>query len=276
MKVSITIRGILICGLCLFSLSHGNACDMMGVSFSTEVELSHLFSKFREISERKDADGWGVAFYGDASGTVFKEPVRASESDLAEFLITNKLLKSKILIGHLRAASIGEPSPRNTHPWTRELNGREYVFAHVGGADKRLWETVKLGRFQPIGENCAEYIFCHLLAKVEEHRIETWDKESFTRLHQVLVAVNEVQTMSQLFSDGTYLFAYSSQKGTWLSYIKREMMPAKAGAEPAVGVVVARNGHNLVEPGEQWTRIQPGQLVVFKDGELVFASKLDR
>ena len=281
--MNLTIRAILICGFCLLCHSYVSACDMVGVSFNKEVEFSELFSRFRTISERRDPDGWGVAFYGDASATVFKEPTRAADSTLAEFLIANRLLRSKILIGHLRAASIGRPSPRNTHPWTRDLNGKEYALAHVGGADKRLWQTVKLGRFKPIGENCAEYILCHILAKIEEHRIETWNKESFTRLHQVLAAVNEVQTTSHLLSDGTHLFAYSSKNGTWLSYVKREMTPTKAGPghettkpEPAVGVVVARNGHNLAEPGEQWTLIQPGQLVVFKDGELVYASELKR
>jgi len=282
MKRNVTIRGILFCAFCVPCLSHVSACDMMGVSFNKEVELGDLFSKFREISQEKDPDGWGVAFYGDASATVFKEPIRASKSALAEFLISHDVLTSRILIAHLRWGSIGRPSPRNTHPWTRELNGKEYALAHVGGADKRLWETVRLGRFKPVGENCAEFLFCHVLAKIEEGRLDAWNEESFARLHQVLVAVNEVQTTSHLLSDGTYLFAYSSKKGTWLSYVTREMAPAKAGPEqertgpePAVGVVVARNGHNLAEPGEPWTKIQPGQLVVFKDGEIVFASKPD-
>ena len=69
---------------------------MMGVSFNKEVDLNDLFSRFRTISEKRDADGWGVAFYGDVSATVFKEPVRAAKSALAGFLITNKSLKSKI------------------------------------------------------------------------------------------------------------------------------------------------------------------------------------
>ena len=283
MKRNAASQGMLILGFFLLLVSHGNACDMMGVSFDKEVDLNSLFSRFRTISEKRDVDGWGVAFYGDASATVFKEPIRAAQSALAEFLITNENLKSKILIAHLRAASIGQPSPRNTHPWTRELNGKNYAFAHVGGADKRLWKTVKLGRFKPFGENCAEYLFCHILAKIEEYGIETWDEKSFTQLHQVLADANAVQTTSHLLSDGTYLFAYSSKKGTWLSYVKREMPITKAEAgdkttksESAVGIVVARNGHNLTEPGEKWTKIEPGQLVVFKNGEVVYASQIGR
>ena len=253
------------------------------MSSNKEVDLSDLFTRFRTISEKKDPDGWGVAFFGDASATVFKEPIPAAKSALAQLLIANKSLKSKILIAHLRDASIGQPSPRNTHPWTRELDGKEYAFAHVGGADKRLWRTVKLGRLKPVGENCAEFLFCHILAKIQELPIEIWNEDSFAKLHQVLTAVNEVQTTSHLMSEGTYLFAYSSKKGTWLSYVTRSMPPMKVEPgsettrpEQAVGIVVARNGHNLAKPGEQWTKILPGQLVVFKDGKVVYASKVER
>ena len=85
MKGNITIRGILICGLCLLFLGHASACDLMGVSFNKAVDLNNLFSRFRTISEKRDPDGWGVAFYADASATIFKEPTRAAESALAEY-----------------------------------------------------------------------------------------------------------------------------------------------------------------------------------------------
>ncbi len=256
------------------------ACDLMGVCFDKEVELGELFSRFRRISERRDPDGWGVALYGDASATVFKQPISAADSQLAETLVSGGMLKSKILITHLRAASIGRPSPRNTHPWVRELGGREYAFAHVGGADRRLWKTIKLGRFQPLGENCAEYMFCHILAQIEEQELDAWNRESFERLHQVLAALNRVQTTSHLLSDGIHLFAYSNRgSGSWLSYVEREMAAVEAksgeatGKAPAVGVIVARNGHNLAERGESWTRIPPGQLIVFENGKIVYASE---
>jgi glutamine amidotransferase len=248
----------------------------MGYSFNKEVNAHELMARFRELSKR-NRDGWGIGFYTDASPTVFKEPIPIGQSALAETLIANRLTKSKLFILHLRAASIGEPSQRNTHPWVRELNGTEYTMAHVGGADKRLWKKVELGRFKPVGENCAEYMFCHIVGEIEKRGVVTWDREAFDWYHQVLKAVNEVQTTSHLVSDGTHLFAYSSQRGTWLSYARREMpAAAESAAEPAVGVVVARNGHNLAEPGEEWTKIEPGHLVVFKDGNVVYSSEATR
>lgn len=250
-----------------------SACDLMGYSFNREVEAHELFDRFRELSPR-NRDGWGVGFYTDASPTVLKEPIPVAESRLAEALIANRMIRSKVFILHLRAASIGKPSQRNTHPWVREVGGAEYTLAHVGGADRRLWQKVELGRFQPVGENCAEYMFCHIVGEIERHGITAWDREAFDRLHRVVQAVNDVQTTSHLLSDGTHLFAYSSTRSSWLAYARREMPPAdgESGAEPAVGFVVARNGHNLADPGEPWTKIPPGHLVVFKEGEVVYRS----
>ncbi|MFW5693203.1 MAG: class II glutamine amidotransferase [Thermoguttaceae bacterium] len=250
-----------------------HACDMMGYSFNKEVEAHQVFDRFRELSPR-NRDGWGVGFYTDASPTVFKEPIPVAESRLADTLIANRTIRSKLFILHLRAASIGKPSHRNTHPWVREVGGTEYTLAHVGGADKRLWQKVELGRFQPVGENCAEYMFCHIVGEIEKLGITAWGREAFDRLHRIAQTVNEVQTTSHLLSEGTHLFAYSSTRSSWLAYARREMPPAGAAAdaEPAVGFVVARNGHNLAQPGEPWTKISPGHLVVFKDGEVVYRS----
>ncbi len=254
------------------------ACDLMGLSFDREVQSDRLFEQFRRISQKRDADGWGVGFYTDRSVTVFKQPVPAARSKLAQCLIDRKLLRSKILIAHLRAASVGKPSHRNTHPWTRELGGVEYVMAHVGGADKRVWRCVKLDRFKPSGENCAEHMFCHILGAIDRRGVGSWDTEAFAWLHQTIARLNEVQTTSLLLSDGTHLFAYSSTRTSWLSYVRREMPAADGDGEgdasrTAVGIIVARNGHNLAKPGEQWTKIPRGNLAVFKDGRLIYQSK---
>ena len=268
--VVLLIASLFLLGSYDCSMMSADACDLMGFSFNKKIDAHDLLAQFRELSKR-NRDGWGVGFYTDASSTVVKEPIPVGTSSLAETLVGKHLVKTKLLMLHLRAASIGEPSYRNTHPWVRELDGTEYTLAHVGGADKRLWKEVELGRFKPIGENCAEYMFCHIVGEIETRGITTWDREAFEWYHRVLKAVNEVQTTSHLLSDGTYLFAYSSSRGTWLSYVQREM-PSVEGDEPALGVVIARNGHNLAKPGEKWTKIEPGHLVVFKDGEVVYSS----
>jgi len=273
-----TVRIIWILTACLTPGSEASACDLMGASFDREVQLDPLFEQFRRISEKRDFDGWGVAFYTDRSATVFKAPIPAAQSELAQCLIDKRLLKTKLVIAHLRAASVGKPSHRNTHPWTRELGGVEYAMAHVGGADRRLWSYVKLDRFKPNGENCAEHMFCHILGEIDRRGIDSWDTKAFEWLRQTITKLNEVQTTSLLLSDGTHLFAYSSTRTSWVSYVQREMPAANRagdgrGSDKAVGIVVARDGHNLAKPGEQWTKIPGGCLAGFKDGRLIYQSQ---
>ncbi len=262
--------------VCLACCGVAHACDLMGISFDREVQSAAPFEKFRTISEKRDLDGWGVAFYTDDSVTIFKQPIPAAKSKLAQCLIDARLLRSKVFIAHLRAASVGKPSHRNTHPWKRELNGVEYALAHVGGADKRIWSYATFGRFRPIGENCAEYLFCHVLSAIDRRGVTSWDREAFVWLHKTLAALNEVQTTSHLMSDGTHLFAYSSTRTSWLAYVQRKLPAAGRDGQAATGIIVARNGHNLAKPGETWTKIPRGHLAVFKEGRLIFLSQRDR
>jgi glutamine amidotransferase len=278
MKMHRTIVLLAVFGLCLFIGTAASACDLMGLSFDRDVQSHELFKLFRQISEKRDPDGWGVACYPDSSVAIFKEPIPAARSALAQCLIDEQLLGSKIFIAHLRAASVGKPSHRNTHPWRRELNGVQYCLAHVGGADKRLWPYVKFGKFKPTGENCAEHMFCHILSEIDRRGIDKWDAEAFSWLHELQANLNKIQTTSHLLSDGTHLFAYSSTRTSYLSYVKRKMPVADASGDSdspvmSTGVIVAREGHNLARPGEQWTKIPRGHLAVFKDGRLIFQSQ---
>ena len=78
-------------------------------------------------------DGWGVAFYPDGvSACLIKEPRPSTSSLMARFLKSADLIRSKIVISHVRTASKGSVTYCNTHPFVRELFGREWVFAHNG------------------------------------------------------------------------------------------------------------------------------------------------
>ena len=74
-----------------------------------------------------------------------------------------------MFIGHIGKANppnIGRASA-NTHPFSRELSGRSWVFAHNGklpGLKENSGFT--LGRFQPIGETDSEHAFCYLLDQI--------------------------------------------------------------------------------------------------------------
>ena len=100
------------------------------------------------------------------------------KSRLLATLLENVELRSEIFIAHVRRAStirLTPPSYMNTHPFWRELKGRAYVLAHNGSLKpsatvSEFKRALPLGRFKPIGGTGSEYLFCHLLSLIEDHR----------------------------------------------------------------------------------------------------------
>ena len=64
---------------------------------------------------------------------------------------------------HLLAFAVkqGTVSLANTHPFVRELWGRNFVFAHNGTV--KAAKKHPLGRFHPIGETDSEHAFCVIM-----------------------------------------------------------------------------------------------------------------
>jgi glutamine amidotransferase len=65
------------------------------MSFNLPVNPRISFRGFRRRGEY-NRDGWGLTFYPDESAQIFKEPLKAGESALSEFLKNYTEIKSKM------------------------------------------------------------------------------------------------------------------------------------------------------------------------------------
>jgi predicted glutamine amidotransferase len=279
MKVQAFLRVALIGSLCLVLQGRARACELLGVSFDRAVPIGQLFLALR-CHGANNPDGWGLASYPDKSAVLFKEPANAATSKLAEFLASQPILTSSLLIAHIRKASVGGPSYENTHPFVRELDGKEYALAH-NGTLKNYRDKLALSRLKPLGQNDCEFLLCYLLGRIEQQGIAQWQPESFAWLRRELQTVNDTGLLNCIFTDGTYLFSYHDKSGfNSLHYLRRhapygtvsfpdlhEKIDLSAVyPESAVGVVVATKP--LTD--EAWVRFAPGQLLVFRNGVQVF------
>jgi glutamine amidotransferase len=197
-------------------------CQLLGLCFNQEVSPSLSFRGFIHRGDY-NRDGWGLAYYPDQSALVIKEPLQSNKSLLANFFRDYGIIKSKIIISHVRAASIGNISYMNTHPFHRELGGKEFVFAHNG----TLFDYTNLdtGRFKPIGDTDSEHVFCYLLNKIQKENINiyNWNQESFNYIYEILKEINQYGYFNCLFSDGEYLFAYHDKNNyNGLYYLERK------------------------------------------------------
>jgi glutamine amidotransferase len=77
------------------------------------------------------SDGWGVAFYQDSGLRQFQDVEPASTSHLAKFL-SQYPIRTLNMMGHIRYATVGQVDSSNVHPFSREMWGIQWCFAHNG------------------------------------------------------------------------------------------------------------------------------------------------
>ncbi len=193
-------------------------CELLGMNSERVTDVNHSLALLRprggEIGPH--ADGWGVAFYEGRAARVFKEPVPAADSRCLAF-ITEYDFQSTVVIGHIRKANPPEVgrSSANTHPFSRELHGRSWVFAHNGKLPSIVDDPrFALGRFRPIGETDSEHAFCFLLERVARSSdgcpLEAADLVSV--LGAPVAALSELGELNLLMSDGLSLLAFANTR----------------------------------------------------------------
>ncbi|MCX7787271.1 MAG: class II glutamine amidotransferase, partial [Spirochaetes bacterium] len=255
-------------------------CELLGMAFHEPVKPTLSFRGFRHRGE-KNPHGWGLAYYPDEAAQVIKEPIKASESQLSEFVKNYPKIKSKIIVGHVRSSSGTSITYKNTHPFQRELNGKDYVFAHNGTLhDYRELET---GRFKPIGETDSEYVFCHILDSMERKTIIHWTDDTFNWFHKQLEEVNDYGNFNCIISDGEYLFCYHDKQGyNGLCFVQRvapfhtvrlldedfNINLEEEKEQSQKGFIIATR--RLTD--ERWESFHRGELIVFKNGDIVYSS----
>ena len=249
------------------------------MSFNLAIQPNISFIGF---SKRAivNPDGWGIAYYPDKAVSIFKEPVKAGNSSLSKFIIENSsLIKSKIIIGHVRKASIGTISYKNTHPFTRELNGRDYTFAHNGTIF--YFKKLELSVFRPIGNTDSEHLFCHLLHLIKNRSIIKWENEDFRWLQKKLNNINKKGRLNCVFSDGRHLFCYKDQNTEKsLCYIQRKSPFKRLSLKDEDWDIDLSEINDPSQEGyiisskkltnENWKEINGGDLLVFKNGRFLF------
>jgi len=256
-------------------------CQLLGLNCATPTDASFSFTGFCQRGGGTDhhADGWGIAFFEGRGLRLFVDHQSAANSPMAEFL-QKYPLKSKNIIAHVRKATIGEVALENAHPFSRELWGRHWVFAHNG--DLKDYFPHLHSRFQPIGSTDSERAFCWLMQELSKSHATLPSIEELTiTLRELAPHVRHFGTFNFLLSNGDALWAHCS---TQLHWLVRQHPFAQATLMDQDWTV---NFAELNQPGdraavivttpltsnERWTAFQPNELKVFVDGLPVAAAE---
>ncbi|MNZ53398.1 Gamma-glutamyl-hercynylcysteine sulfoxide hydrolase [compost metagenome] len=186
-------------------------------------------------------------------------------------------IKSCSVIAHIRQANRGEVALENTHPFTRELWGRNWTYAHNGQLTG--YKTLVTGNFRPVGETDSEKAFCWLLHKLAERypRTPTNMTAVFKYIGSLACELREKGVFNMLLSDGRYVMAFCSTNLFWITRrapfgvakLLDQDVEIDFQTETTPNDVVTVIATQPLTGNETWQKIMPGEWVLFCLGDRV-------
>ena len=251
-------------------------CQLLGMNCNTPTDIRFSFSGFaqRAGNTGDHIDGWGIAFFEDKGLRLFVDHQRAVDSPVAE-LIRQYPIKSQNVIAHIRKATQGVVSLQNCHPFTRELWGHHWVFAHNGNL---IDFAPKLhSHFRPVGSTDSELAFCWIMQEVSKSHAGVPSIEELTlTLQELAQRIAPHGTFNFLLSNGEALWCHAT---TDLFYTERRhpfSHAQLADEDLSVDFASETTPHDraaviVTAPltnNETWTRVEQGHVHAFVDGAL--------
>ncbi|MFK8068826.1 MAG: class II glutamine amidotransferase [Gammaproteobacteria bacterium] len=253
-------------------------CELLGMSANVATDICYSFSGLKERGGQTGPhkDGWGISLYEGKASRTFHDPLPSVSSEIADW-IEHHAIKSKIIISHIRLANRGKVSLENTHPFTRELWGCSWVFAHNGQLNNI--KKKKLHFYHPVGTTDSEYAFCYMMDRIRRRfpKRPAKQKDLWNYIRRLSRELNILGVFSFLLSDSRHLFAYCSNKMVWVTrefpFIETKLIDTgevldlreKFSIKDKVCVIASQP---LTE-NEDWHLMEKGDFVVFKNGQAI-------
>lgn len=278
-------------------------CQLLGMNCAEETDFSFSFRGFCQRGGATDvhSHGFGLAIYEGRGLRQYHDTLPAYKSPIAH-LIQNYPIRTHNMIAHIRYATTGAVSLENVHPFSRELWGIMWTFAHNGDIPKfndstPLEQQPLLGRttrddlhYNPVGDTDSEAVFCAILnaLKVEFDYLPTLPvlHGFLSRISQEIIQGDEESTIFNfLLGCGKFTtFAYSwpgqrpgSKVWNGLYYLIREPPFAEARL---IDVDYSLDFSEVTTPNDRvalittkpltneegWKEFKRGQLLMFDKG----------
>jgi glutamine amidotransferase len=222
----------------------------------------------------RNPDGAGIGtFDSDGRPVVDKQPMAAWDD--ADFAAGARELRSRTFVAHVRYASAGAHTLRNTHPF--EQDGR--LFAHNGGfegldaLDERL--TALGVRDLVHGETDSERMFALITAEIRDHGDDVADGVSAAvnwiadsvpvfALNFVLTTPNDLWAFRYPATHELHVLELDAGEA---EAFERRTDRIHAQSDELAGHACVTIASEVMDDNPGWRAIEPGSLV-HVDGEL--------
>jgi len=252
-------------------------CELLGFNFKKAINPNFSFSYFQQRSTNHK-NGWGIAYYPDQSAQIIKEAIAAEHSEFAKLISKSTIVKSNIIISHIRKNSRGDQSFSNTHPFERIFKKKHWIFAHNGTLDESNLNP--LNGYYPLGKTDSERAFCYLLGRLKSLQIKGESTSDFQQMELLLKSINQCGKFNVLFSDGKRLFAYHNEFTTENQlYFTRRKAPfgnvTLKDDDYSINLDLVKDTDNEgviiatspITSDEEWHALPKGCLKIFEHGQ---------
>lgn len=257
-------------------------CELLGMSANTPTDLCFSFTGLtrRGGETGPHKDGWGVAFYEGKGVRMFHDPQPCATSEIAQF-VSRLPIKSKTAICHIRQANVGQINLANTHPFSRELWGRYWVFAHNG---QLPGFSRSPGMYEPVGDTDSEELFCDIMNAVRETVPRDAKPDELThRLVSLAHRYAKQGVFNCLLSNGDWLFTFCTTKMASITRrapfgpacLKDAEVTIDFAAETTPSDVVSIIATEPLTNDEQWDLYERGEWKLWQQGEVIARGKVD-
>ncbi len=252
-------------------------CQLLGMNCNVPTDICFSFTGFKTRGGLTDhhTDGWGIVFFEGKGVRQFLDPNASAHSPIADF-VRNYPIKSKNVISHIRKATQGITHLENTHPFTRELWGQYWTFAHNGDL-KNFNPNFERTHFSPVGSTDTEKAFCFILNQLKDNFPQKPNDEVlFNFIYKITMDLCDYGVFNYLFSNGDFMIAHCSTK---LASIIRKAPFKKASLKDEemqvdFSTVTTPNDRVAViatiplTDDEEWTIHDGGTLLILQEGEI--------
>ncbi|WP_028456340.1 class II glutamine amidotransferase [Chitinilyticum litopenaei] len=253
-------------------------CQLLGMNCNVPTDIAFSFEGFRRRGGLTDehSDGWGIGFFEAGAWRLFLDYLPSATSPVADFVRAYPI-KSLNVLAHIRKATQGQLSLANTHPFRRELWGREWLLAHNGNLPELRYAGQ---RFRPLGDTDSEQAFCLLLDRLSAEFSTMPDTIAlFAAIRRITAELAKAGSFNVLLGVEDLLFAHCS---TQLHYLIRKA-PFRhahlADADVSINFAECTTPNDRaaiiatlpLTDNEAWIRLEPGSLTLFRAGQVELA-----
>lgn len=259
-------------------------CELYGLSSSKAAQIQFSLREFRRHGGIKGdhVDGWGLAYIYHRKTSIYREPEPAAHSDRMEKIIEHHD-PAQVVISHIRKATQGRVCLENTQPYTFDLANRKQIFVHNGNLEKP--ESLPINHFHINGDTDSERAFGYLIEKLEQlwrHGPPSLE-DRILCIRKQFNLFDSMGTANFIYHDGDYLYAFANERkqddgrtgppGMW--YLERNWGPDTVQNFIPGIIIKGESARQFLVASvplttEKWLPMARNQLLVAKDGELIY------